>query len=121
MAIGCRRSSVLLVSGLEDHHLWCFRWGAKHHFLTVPVKPDGNNARCPVLPDISQPRWNCGMEQFLCNRVVKQRQSPCFDGISQSFLYLPSFRGTFTLRYIGDYEQVELKAATCAEVKGTIK
>src|SRR5260370_3712669 len=55
----------------KHHHLWRFGWCAKNNFLTLPVKPDRDHPRCPILPGVCQPCRNSRMEQLLCNWVVK--------------------------------------------------
>lgn len=38
------------------------------------MKPDGNDARRPILPAIGQPGWNGGVEQLLGKWVPRDAQ-----------------------------------------------
>src|SRR5215831_11414981 len=44
------------------------------------MKPDGNDARRAVGPDVCQARWNVRCQKFLCDWMLKKTEISLLDG-----------------------------------------
>src|SRR5215813_11454296 len=67
--------------------------GTKNVGTRLPVKPDGNDARGAVGPDVRQASWNVRCEKFLRDWMFKKAEISLLDGHAVLLIWRERCRG----------------------------